>query len=399
MKILMVAPYFYPAWAYGGIPRVVYELSHELTRRGHAVTVYTTDVLDHDHRCPESGKRTKVEGTTVVYFRNISNRLAYDYQVFLPLGMRKTVRETIMEFDLIHMHGHRNFLNNIVHRYAVRHRIPYVFSGHGTVPIIERRQWAKRIFDVFLGTTILKDAALFIAVSRHEVEQYGKMKVDANSIKTIYNGIDISGCDKAVSGGSFKERHGIRESRMVLYLGKITPRKGIEVLVKAFAELGLEDAKLVIAGNDMGYQGQIEAIIRERSISKRVIFTGLLVGTDKQQAYRDADVLVYPAIHEIFGLVPFEAILCGTPVVVTDDCGCGEIIGREQIGFVTRYNDVQNLRDTISKVLNDKPAAVATVTRGKEFVRTHLSWEKIGAEYEKVYQKIASPLGKQDNIR
>jgi glycosyltransferase involved in cell wall biosynthesis len=394
MKILMVAPYFYPAWAYGGIPRVVYELSQELTRRGHEVTVYTTDVLDRDHRCQESGKRTKVDGVTVVYFRNASNRLAYDYQIFLPLGMRRTVRETITQFDVIHMHGHRNFLNNIVHHYAVRHRIPYVFSGHGTVPIIERRQWAKRIFDIFLGSIILKDAALFIAVSRHEVEQYGNMKIDANSIKTIYNGIDISGCDKTASGSGFKERYGIREARMVLYLGKLTPRKGIDVLVKAFAELGLEDARLVIAGNDMGYQGQIEAIIRERSLSKKVIFTGLLVGKEKQEAYRDADVLVYPAVHEIFGLVPFEAILCGTPVIVTDDCGCGEIIGREQIGFVTRYNDVQNLRDTISKALGDKPAAVGMVNRGKEFIRTHLSWQKIGAEYEEVYQMMSRSQGK-----
>jgi glycosyltransferase involved in cell wall biosynthesis len=144
---------------------------------------------------------------------------------------------------------------------------------------------------------------------------------------------------------------------------------------------------LVIAGNDMGFRDKVEAVIREKGVGDRVLFTGLLVGEEKLSVYRDADVLVYPAIHEIFGLVPFEAIMCGTPVIVTDDCGCGEIIGREGIGTTVRYGDVSGLRDKMAEVLSDRRGASEKVGRGRKFVEDNLSWERIGAEYERLYHE------------
>jgi len=86
-------------WAYGGIPRVMYELSRELTRMRHDVTVYTTDVLDQDKRCDQSGRETKVDGITVRYFRNISNSLAYPdrrpHRTSIILDMRVNMCEFI----------------------------------------------------------------------------------------------------------------------------------------------------------------------------------------------------------------------------------------------------------------------------------------------------------------
>ncbi len=390
LNILQVVPYFYPAWAYGGIPRVAYELSRELVRRGHRVTVFTTDVLDRASRCDASGSVAMVDGIEVHYFRNVSNVLAYSLQVFLPKGMRRALRDRIGEFDIVHLHGHRNFLNNLAHYYATRSGKPYLLSGHGTVPAIERRLFIKRIFDRFFSRHVLRDAALFLAVSDHEVVQYEEAGIDRRRIKMIYNGIDTEAYRSLPAPGLFRSRYGIHNNKIVLYLGKITPRKGIDVLIRAFARLHRSNARLVIAGNDMGFQRTLEAIVREHTLQDRVIFTGLLTGEDKLAAYRDADVLVYAAIHEIFGLVPFEAMLSGAPVIVTDDCGCGEIIRRESIGYITRYNDVSNLCDGIADVLDHPEAARQTATRGAEFIRKSLSWDTIAAKYEKAYMGIVS---------
>ena len=103
----------------------------------------------------------------------------------------------------------------------------------------------------------------------------------------------------------------------------------------------------------MGFKEKVVSIIEEKGLVDRVLFTGLLVDDEKLGAYTDADVLVYPAIHEIFGLVPFEALMCGAPVIVTDDCGCGEIIGSEGIGYMVKYNDVAALTEMIDGVLSD----------------------------------------------
>jgi glycosyltransferase involved in cell wall biosynthesis len=374
LKILQVAPFFYPAWAYGGVPRVAYELSKELVKRGHDVTVYTTDVWDRDSRYVPEKSSVIVDGVKVFYFRNLSNRLAYDYQLFFPIGLISFVRRTIKDFDIIHLHSHRHLLNNIVHHYASKFNKPYILSAHGTVLRIERRVLAKAFFDRFLGGQILRDGAHFTAVSDHEVKQYETMGVASERVTVIYNGIELDSFKRLPEKDIFKKRYNLTGKKVILYLGKITPRKGLDFLVNAFSELKRDDCVLVVAGNDMGF---------------KKIFTGLVVGEEKLAAYRDADVLVYPAVYEIFGLVPFEAILCGTPVIVTDDCGCGEIIGREDIGFMVRYGDVPGLRDKIDEVLNFKDAAFEKVLRGKEFIRTNLTWDRITPEYEDVYKKYA----------
>jgi glycosyltransferase involved in cell wall biosynthesis len=388
LKILQVVPYFYPAWAYGGIPRVASELSRELVRKGHDVTVYTTDVLDRDSRCAQDGKEASFDGAKVFYFKNLSNRLAYDYQLFLPIGLKGFVQKTVSDFDIIHLHGHRHLLNNIVHRYALKFRKPYVLSAHGTVLRIERRFLAKAIFDRLFATRILRDGAHFVAVSGNEVKQYEQMGVERERVTVIYNGIDLDGFKKLPENGTFRKRYNLTGKRVVLYLGKITPRKGLDFLVRAFSMLKRDDCVLVVAGNDMGFKKRVLEIVEELALGGRVIFTGLLVGEEKLAAYRDSDVVVYPAVYEIFGLVPFEAMMCGAPVVVTDDCGCGEIIGREDIGYTVKYGDVQGLSDRIDEVLNSRDAAAEKVLRGKQFVEKNLNWELIGDKYVDVYRGV-----------
>lgn len=368
----------------------MYELSRELTRIGHDVTVYTTDVFDQRGRCEESGRETRVDGITVRYFKNASNSLAYNHQLYLPRGMRRVLRETIANFDVIHLHGHRNFLNTLVHHYAKRAGKGYILSGHGTVLRIERRIYLKRIFDRIFGDRVLRDAERFVAVSKYEVHQYAEMGIEPHKVGVIFNGIDVDAFHDLPAAGVFRAKYNLMGKKVVLYLGKITPRKGIDVLVKAFSMLKDADASLVIAGNDMGFKRQVADIAHETGVSSQVLFTGLLTGMDKLAAYRDADVLVYPATQEIFGLVPFESMMCGTPVIVTDDCGCGEIIGNENIGYLVKYNDSQALRDRIAEVLASTPAAQESAKRGKDFIVNNLTWKSIGTKYAEVYQEMVN---------
>ncbi len=388
LKILQVVPYFYPAWAYGGIPRVVYELSRELVRMGNLVSVYTTDVLDERSRCGDRGREVVIDGIRVQYFRNVSNRLAYDAQLFLPLGFSRNMRETIGNFDVIHLHGHRNLLNSSVRHIALSAGKPYVLSGHGTVVNIERRILAKAVFDRISGNRVLADASAFVAVSEHEIQQYRSMGIPREKISVIYNGIDPEEFIADLGAIGPRRRYGLEDKRIVLYLGKITPRKGVDILVRAFAALRDPDVVLIIAGNDMGFRREVEAIVREKEVNGRVFFTGLLTGGEKSAAYRDADVLVYPASHEIFGLVPFESIMCGTPVIVTDDCGCGEIIRREQIGLAVRYGDVEDLRAAIVQTLDDRTGAAERTRKGREFVLKSLNWQTIARQHAILYDMV-----------
>ena len=132
-----------------------------------------------------------------------------------------------------------------------------------------------------------------------------------------------------------------------MFLGKLTPRKRVDVLVRAFAQLQRRDAWLVIAGNDMGAGGDTRSLVRSLGLEARTVFTGLLRGQERLDALADADVVVYPSQDEVFGLVPLEALLSGTPVIVAGDSGCGEIVSQTGGGQVVPLGDVDALARAI----------------------------------------------------
>ena len=130
----------------------------------------------------------------------------------------------------------------------------------------------------------------------------------------------------------------------------------------------------------------IDKLIKKLEIYDKVLFTGPLYGNSKLEAYVDADVLVYPAVYEIFGLVPFEALSCGTPVIVANNCGCGEIIKNWGCGYVVKYGDLQDMKNKIRLALNDDITNQKMINIGKKYINTELNLNKIAADLEKVYE-------------
>src|SRR4029078_8104636 len=141
-RVLHVAPYYEEAWAYGGIPRVVSRLARGLARRGHRVTVCTTDVCDATSRLPAE-RRGGAGGVELRVFPNLSNHLAYHWQLFTPRGLGEALREIAAELDVAHLHGCHHLPGAIAARALARAGVPYVLSPNGTAPLLERRRAAK----------------------------------------------------------------------------------------------------------------------------------------------------------------------------------------------------------------------------------------------------------------
>jgi glycosyltransferase involved in cell wall biosynthesis len=392
MKILQITPCFYPAWSYGGIPRVVYELSRSLVKAGNTLIALTTDVFNKEKRY---GKREDtIEGIEALYFPNISNIAAYHYQMYLPMGMRKWLSENSGDIDIAHMNGHRHFLNTIALGAFKKKHIPYVFSGHGTVLKIARRIALKSVFDICWGNKIIENASHFIAVSENEAGQYLSIGIPRNKISIVHNGIDLNAFNQLPAKGTFMKKYNLNGKKIVLYLGQITQGKGIDILVQAFGGLLVKNIVLIIAGNDMGFKLQIDKLIRKMGLQEKVIFAGLLIDSEKLSAYVDADVLIYPSAFDVFGLVPFEAIMSGTPVIVTDNCGCGEIIRNVGGGYLVKYGDVTGLRNTIHEVLKNREEAQEKVKNGQAFIKQNLGWDKISHGITEVYKKVIQEYGR-----
>ena len=388
VRILHVTPYSADAWAYGGIPRLAHSLTRGLARRGHQVTVCTTDACDESTRVP-SGER-QVDGVEWRVFPNLSNRLAYHLQLFLPLGLGNYLKRHAGTFDVAHLHACRNVPGALAAHHLRRTGVPYVLAPNGTAPRIERRRLAKHAFDVVAGRRILAGAARVLAVSEAERRQLSELGVARGAIRVIPNPVDLDELASPVTPGNFRRRLALPCGPLVLFLGKLTPRKRLDVLTLGFARVRRSDASLVIAGNDMGAGGKARSLVRALGLERRTFFTGLLRAEQRLEALADADVLVYPSQHEIFGLVPLESLLSGTPVIVADDSGCGEVVRATGGGQVVPLGDADALARAIESVLKDPTAWRAAAAAAAVRVRAAYGDSVVCSQIEALYGELVA---------
>jgi glycosyltransferase involved in cell wall biosynthesis len=373
MRVLHVTPCFPPTWAYGGIPRVVHGLARAQARAGLDVRVWTTDVFDADRR---SGlpARSAMDGFEVFVSRVASNRLAWAHQLYLPLGL-----PPLDDVDVVHLHAHRNLLNHLAYREARRRGIPVVITPNGTLPRLERKIGAKRVWDALFDGEVPRLADRVIATSRAEIRQILQAGVSADKVVRIANGLWLEEFEELPPRGTFRARHGLGEGPIVAFLGQVTPRKGVDTLVAAFAGGAMGAARLVVAGPARGMAAPDEP---------GVYVAGTLEGPDRLALLVDADVLAYPSTHEVFGLVPFEGLMCGAPVVVGGDCGCGELVAEAGAGLLVDGGDVAGLRRALHSLLDDRAAAAGMVARGRHYIAHNLDYTGIAAAHIRLYGEL-----------
>jgi glycosyltransferase involved in cell wall biosynthesis len=398
LRILHVVPYFEHAWAYGGIPRVAAAMTHGLARRGHHVTVCTTDACDAQTRVNRGDASARTGNPEVHVFRNVSNRLAYRYQAFAPWGLRRFLRDAAASFDVAHLHACRNLPTSIAAHALVRAGVPYVLSPNGTLPLIERRILLKRVFDMAGGRHSVEHAARVLATSEAERRQIVEQGIGGRHVTVLPNPLDLREFADIPDREAFRRKHRLGSGRVVLLLGKLTPRKGADILLDAFTRVSDTSARLVIAGNDMGGSTSSVAAVDGSIVTGRVTRIGLLRGGERLAALASADVVVYPSRHEVFGLVPLEALMCGTPVVVSNDSGCGEIIGRIGGGHLVPHGDRASLAGAIDAILNEpsvwRPRALAAGRRIRELFGADVVCERL----ETIYTGLAHPAGGRRSV-
>ncbi len=382
MKILQVTNLFSPL--HGGSAEVPYQLSRELAKREHQVTIYTSDFRL---------KREYIAHIPEVKFHAFKSWVSLAGFQVTPVITAKA-KEEIKHLDVIHMHNYRTFQNVVIHHYAKKYNIPYVLQAHGSLTTFFQKKLLKKLFDIVWGYRILRDASRVIAFTESEAEEYSGMGVGDDKIEVVPNGIDLAEFDNLPAKGEFKRKFDIApDARVILYLGRIHQTKGIDLLAMAFAGLSkvLSNIRLVIAGPDEGYLSSLKKLIGDLEISDNVLFTGLLLGEDKLGAYVDADVHVSFRAWEPFGITLLESCACSTPVICSTGCGIADIIDN-QAGFAVPY-DKEQLQQALWRMLNDDELRLSFGEKGRVLVRERFSWGKIIEQIEAVYDSTRQQAG------
>jgi glycosyltransferase involved in cell wall biosynthesis len=205
----------------------------------------------------------------------------------------------------------------------------------------------------------------------------------------IYNGLNIQDVERKMQTKLPKEDETELQVPTILFLGRLHKLKRIDLIIEALSIIRqrVPGTKLVIAGPDNGELKNLQKQTRELNLEDQVFFLGPVYGRQKWLLYKSADVLAYPSSHEVFGLVPFEALLCGTPVIVTEGTGMGGIIAEIDAGITVPQDDPRAIAEACLWVLNHPIETQQAVSRGLVFINQNLRWESIVQEYEYIYQK------------
>ena len=382
MKILIITPAFTPS-EFGGVKMQSYYLAKSLVKKGHDITVYTSNACNISKNLDWTGMRI-VDGINVEYFKNYATN-QYCFQFFFP-GIISSLKKNLKKYDIVHIHEVRTLQSLILYYFCRKYDVPYIISPHGSLPQMNSKIFFKKVYDYLIGYKILKCASKIIAITRTEKEYLMKIGIKKENITLIPNGIDFNDYLELPVKGLFRNEYNINnEDDLILFLGRIHKIKGLDLLVTAFAELLKErtNIKLVIAGNDHGYLHKIKVLIKKLNIEDNIIFTDFIWGEKKLSAYIDADVYVLPSIYEIFGVTLLEAFACSTPVIVTDRCGIADIV--KIGGYVVEY-DSEQLRDAMFKMLSDDELRRRFGEEGRKLVKAEFAWSEIVTKMEEIYE-------------
>ena len=339
MHILHVTLGFYPALAWGGPVKIVYQNGKELVRRGHQVTIFCTNLLDKKRKIEPGTFERQVDGMRIVYYDTWylpwwPGTLG---PIWLPDLPSYILRE-IESFDIVHLNGYRSLMMLPVARAARRAGVPIVTQPHGTLSLGINSLLLKRIYDRAFGRVELNGISAFIALQEYERQLALAHGVPADRIEIIPNGIEACNPDGLPEPGSFRRHYGIAFDRpLILSLGRIEKIKGVDMLVEAFARLAIPEAQLAIVGPDGGQALEVQNLVRQYGLSDRVIMPGLIYDAEKLAAFQDADLFVLPSRSDAYPTTVMEACSMGVPMVVTDRCGIAQQV-RDRVAEVVPFD-------------------------------------------------------------
>ncbi len=376
LRILNVTQAYPPVVEASGQALKVQAISRHLARRGHRVTVLTSGHWDRIVAGPAA------DGVEVVALPPVFRYRALTVNPAVASFCRGRLRG----FDIVHIYGIYDLLGPVVAGFCRRWNVPYVLEPLGMFRPIVRNIGLKHLYRRLFGWPLVRGAVRIIATSDLEREELIAEGIPAGQVVARRNGVDVPD-GQLPPRGNFRREAGIDDDApLVLYLGRISRKKGLDLLLEAFVGMPSE-ATLAIVGPDDGDSclQELERLRRRLGLDGRVRLLGPRFEADKYAAFVDADVFVLPSRSENFGNAAAEAVACGVPVVVTNRCGVAPIV-KDRAGLVVPCQ-VEALRGALRRLLTD-PDLRARLRAGTATVRAELFWDGPIGEMERLYFEV-----------
>jgi len=303
----------------------------------------------------------------------------------LPFPNIYKIAKLVKNADVIHLTSFWTLLNAYVYIFCKLFSKNYVICPAGALIIFGRSRIIKYIYYQIIGKYIIKDCSAIISITKKEKKQFIKRNIPLSKIFNIPNGIDlISNEPKELyypNNFNFTKK-----KPYILFVGRLHFIKGPDLLLKAFNLIAhkIPNHNLIFAGSDDGMEKELKKEANNSRFAERIHFIGFITGSEKNNLYKNADLLVIPSRSEAMSLVVLEAALHGLESIFTDQCGLNEL-SKRNLGKCVKVdsNEISNsIIDHIKSKKNEKNLELIN------YVSNNFNWDKISNKYIKVFKKI-----------
>jgi len=384
MKILHVIANLAPR--YGGPSKACLEMARAVARLGHNVSIYTTNQDGDTELDVVLNKPVMTDGVEITYFHIQCPRF---WGTSLP--MAEKIKITLRDFDIVHLHSLYMFHTLMTGYYCRKYGVPYIMRPHGTLdPYIHKRhRYRKKILESLYENKNIKHASA-IHFTTDEEKRLAAPYIFNTPSFVVPLGLNLKDYEHLPEPGTFRARYPeIGNKKIILFLGRINFKKGLDILIRAFACIARKrnNVHLVIAGPDNdGYCRKVRAWVTDEGITARVTFTGMLLGDDKLAAFHDADIFVLPSYSENFGITVIEAMACGLPVIISNKVNFWREVERAGAGIVSAC-DIHEFTYHMLKILEKPNIAEEIANNGKKIMKKYSNFN-LSRMLEKHYLTI-----------
>lgn len=381
MEIIHVIPTL--AATYGGPALAVVEMATWLAGRGHRLAILATD---HGGSSVDLSAARDASVDIEICARRFPRTL------FRSPDLRAALARRARSADLIVVHSPYLDHTRLVYQIAKRSNVPYIFRPHGAFDpyLREQRVWRKRIAGWLYHDAFLRRAG-GIHFTAADERTLARSYIFDRPAFVVPLGLDLAKLGTPHASGILRRRWPqLGDEPIILFLGRITEKKGLDILAPAFgaARHALGCGHLVLAGpEDPEMRKPVRRWLADAGVLDHTIFTGMLRGEEKLAALHEADVFVLPSYTENFGIAILEALATGTPVVISDKVNIWREIDAAGVGLVTPLQP-NAVAEAILTLLCDPDRRASMSTRARPFVEMTYAWSSIVPRLESAYHKV-----------
>lgn len=386
MRVLQIVPSI--SLIYGGPSQMVLGLSSALAKAGAEVTILTTDSNGDTGEAPLDvplDYPVEQDGYFIRYFRCSPFR-RYKFSVELL----KWLSQHSYEFDIAHIHALFSPVSSAAATVARSRNLPYLMRPLGTLDPadLQKKKQLKKVYAALIERGNLAGAAAIHFTSLQEAkvsERFGTKTKDV----VIPLGVQLP----EVTAGMAKSQLNLPgDVPILLYMSRIDPKKGLDLLIPALEKLlaeGIQFHFVLAGGNpqDPEYEQQIKQQVSLSPLAKCTTIPGFVKGDLKAALLQDADLFVLPSYYENFGIAVAEAIASATPVVISQGVYIWEDIQRAEAGWVCEC-EVNSLKDALREALGNAQERRRRGENGKQYAQSHYSWSAIAQQTLDTYQQL-----------